>query len=197
MAPRTPAKDKILQAAARLFYAKGIAATGVDTITAEAGVARMSLYNNFASKDEVIEAYIRARHEEWCGLYRARLERAETPRDRVKAVFEAYRDHASSAFDHDFRGCGLLNAAAELPVGSPGREAVREHKEEVESIIAEHLVDAGMDDAAHDLAEHLALLLEGAVTRAGLEGTPDLIDRAMAIAETLLPDVPLHPSLTS
>lgn len=197
MTSRTPAKDKILEAAARLFYANGMAATGVDTITVEAGVARMSLYNNFASKDEVIEAYIRARHDEWLGLYAARLEHANTPGEKIRAVFEAYRDHASSAFDHGFRGCGLLNAAAELPAGSPGREAVREHKEEVESIIAEHLVVAGMGDAARDLAEHLSLLLEGAVTRAGLEGTPDLIDRAMDIAQTVLPDVPLHPSSTS
>ena len=65
----------------RLFYAHGIAATGIDAITDEAGVARKSLYNNFASKDELVLAYIEARHQEWLGLYRAgRAASPQTPR---------------------------------------------------------------------------------------------------------------------
>ena len=64
------ARERLLDAAGRLFYADGIAATGINAITAEAGVARMSLYNNFASRDELMLAYIEARHQEWLGLYR-------------------------------------------------------------------------------------------------------------------------------
>ena len=115
----------MLEAAARRFYADGLAATGIDTITAEAGVAKMSLYNNFSSKADLVRAYLQARHEEWLGLYRRRLEQARDPREAVLAVFDAYTDHAALAYERGFRGCGLLNAAAELPAGDPGRTVVR------------------------------------------------------------------------
>src|SRR4051794_7316355 len=106
------ARERLLDAAARLFYAEGIAATGINAITAEAGVARMSLYNNFASKEELMLAYIEARHQEWLGLYRARASASNDARAGVLAVFDAYIGHAELGYAHGFRGCGLLNAAA-------------------------------------------------------------------------------------
>ncbi|MGW4027421.1 TetR/AcrR family transcriptional regulator, partial [Streptomyces sp. NPDC005009] len=117
---RGAAREKLLAAAARRFYADGVTATGIDTITAEAGVAKMSLYNNFSSKADLVRAYLDARHEEWLGLYRRRLEQARDGRGGVLAVFDAYADHAAHAYEHGFRGCGLLNAAAELPAGDEG-----------------------------------------------------------------------------
>ncbi|MFJ4582473.1 TetR/AcrR family transcriptional regulator [Streptomyces echinatus] len=185
---RRPARERLLAAAARRFYADGVAATGIDTITAEAGVAKMSLYNNFSSKADLVRAYLDARHEEWLGLYRARLERARGPRDGVLAVFDAYADHAAFAYEHGFRGCGLLNAAAELPAGDEGRSVVRAHKEEVERLIAGHLEQLlpGRPDAARTTAEHLAFLLEGAMARAGLEGDGDRLRRARSLAADLL-----------
>lgn len=72
--PRRPARQLLLDAAARLFYANGVAGTGIDTITSEAGVAKKSLYNNFASKADLVAAYLEARHAEWLELYRSRLE---------------------------------------------------------------------------------------------------------------------------
>ena len=62
--------------------------------------------------------------------------------EKVLAVFDAYIDHAMHNYANGFRGCGLLNAAAEFPAGSPTREAVKEHKQEVEAIIAHHLLAA-------------------------------------------------------
>ncbi|GAA2178445.1 TetR/AcrR family transcriptional regulator [Brooklawnia cerclae] len=180
------ARERLLDAASRLFYADGMVATGIDTITAEAGVAKMSLYNNFSSKQELMLAYIEARHQEWLGLYRARVQHAASPAEKVLAVFDAYVDHAEAAYEHGFRGCGLLNAAAELPVGSPGRDAVRQHKECVESILVEHLRAMTSEDVATDTAEHLSFLLEGAMSRAGLEGRSDRLLHARRIASTLL-----------
>ncbi|MFD8826886.1 TetR/AcrR family transcriptional regulator [Streptomyces sp. NPDC059605] len=147
-----PARGRILEAAARRFYADGVAATGIDTITAEAGVAKMSLYNNFDSKADLVTAYLGARHEEWLGLYRRRLADTGTPRDAVLAVFDAYADHAGLAYEHGFRGCGLLNAAAELPTGHEGRAVVRRHKEEVEGLLVTHLREllSGRDEKARD-----------------------------------------------
>lgn len=180
-----PARERILDAASRLFYAHGMSATGIDAVTAEAGVAKMSLYNNFASKAKLVEAYIEARHQEWLALYDERTATARSPIERVLAVFDAYLDHASLAYEHGFRGCGLLNAAAELPVGDSGRDAVRRHKEQVEQILVADLETAGVADPA-GMAEHLSFLLEGAMSRAGLEGRPDRLMKARRMAAAML-----------
>ena len=187
-ARRKPARDALLEAAAKRFYAYGLTGTGIDTITAEAGVAKKSLYNNFASKADLVTAYLYARHEEWLGLYRARLERTATAEGRVLAVFDAYADQADLSYEHGFRGCGLLNAAAELPAGDPGRAVVRRHKEEVEALLSQHLAELLPDSAeqAAAVARHLAFLLEGSMVRAGLEGNDNRVREARRIAATLI-----------
>ncbi|TLM75595.1 helix-turn-helix transcriptional regulator [Pseudarthrobacter sp. NamB4] len=178
----------LLNAAARLFYSQGVGATGIDTITSEAGVAKKSLYNNFASKAELVAAYLDARHQEWLELYRRRLDSAHTPREGVLAVFDAYTDHAQLAYQGGFRGCGLLNAAAELPAGAPGRQVVRRHKEEVEELLAGHVAELlpGEEERAARLARHLAFLLEGAMARAGLEGNDERLKDSRNIAVQLM-----------
>jgi AcrR family transcriptional regulator len=185
---RGAARGRILDAAARRFYADGVAATGIDTITAEAKVAKMSLYNNFDSKADLVRAYLEARHEEWLGLYRHRLAGVQGPADAVLAVFDAYADHADFAYEHGFRGCGLLNAAAELPTGHEGRAVVRRHKEQVESLLAAHLQELlpGQEERVRALAEHLAFLLEGGIVRAGLEGDGARMRSARGLAASLV-----------
>ena len=187
-ATKRPARASLLEAAARLFYSDGVAATGIDSITAAAGVAKKSLYNNFASKADLVAAYLTARHEEWLALYRGREAGADTPRDRVLAVFDAYIDHANFAYEHGFRGCGLLNAAAELPAGAPGRQAVRQHKEEVEGLLRRHVAELlpQQDEMAAGTARHLAFLLEGSMARAGLEGEDRCLHEARLIAAQML-----------
>ena len=181
-----PARTKLLRAAARLFYAHGMTATGIDAVIAEAGVAKKSLYNNFSSKEELMQAYLRERDQEWMELYAHRAAGAATSRQKVLAVFDAYIDHAETAYVHGFRGCGLLNAAAELPAGAEGRMIVRAHKERVEQILAEHLAQAVPAERVSGLAEHLSFLLEGAMSRAGLEGGPERLHHARQLAQALL-----------
>jgi AcrR family transcriptional regulator len=157
----TAARDKLLHAAGNRFYHHGINATGIDVITTEAGVAKKSLYNNFASKAALVDAYI---------------------------------DHAMDSYDDGFRGCGLLNAAAEFPAGTPARQAVNDHKQEVEAILAQHITEHWAEHPAEppadthieQLAEHLSFILEGAVARAGLEGTPQRLHNARSIAARML-----------
>lgn len=185
---RKPARDALMEAASRRFYANGLAGTGIDALTAEAGVARKSLYNNFASKAELVAAYLTVRHEEWLGLYRTRLAAAAGAGERVLAVFDAYADHANLEYEQGFRGCGLLNAAAELPAGDPGRKAVRRHKEEVEGLLLDHVaaILPHEPEQAGSVARHLAFLLEGSMVRAGLEGTDRCIREARGIAAALV-----------
>lgn len=146
----------------------------------------MSLYNNFESKSDLVAVYLGERHEEWLRLHECRRAEATTSDDRVLAVFDAYLDHARMAYPHGFRGCGLLNAAAELPADAPGRVAVRAHKEQVEKIIVDELSDSHSVSTARTTGEQLSFILEGAMSRAGLEGTPDRLLAARAIAENIL-----------
>ncbi|HFE7651935.1 TPA: TetR/AcrR family transcriptional regulator [Acinetobacter baumannii] len=181
------ARQKILDAAATLFYNDGITATGINTVTAKADVAKMALYNNFSSKGELVDAYIAARHQEWLDLYQKRLEKTKTAKEAILAVFDAYQDHAEFAYEKGFRGCGLLNAAAEFPANSSGRNAVRQHKEQVEVIVAEHLNHLLKDSQRVSyIAAQLSFLLEGSMARAGLEGSSRQLQVARQMAEDIL-----------
>ena len=186
---RGSARAKLLSAAGERFYAQGVTATGIDTIVADAGVAKMSLYNNFASKADLVAAYLEQRHEEFLEVHRRRVE-ALAPdagaRERVLAVFDAYLDFARR-YGPAFRGCVLLNVAGELPTGDPAREAVARQKAEVEQLLLAAVTgpqDAGPDH--HLLAEHLSMLLEGALVRAGLEGDDGRLRRARDLAAALV-----------
>ncbi len=188
MTERVPARERLLKAAAELFYRDGVGATGIDTITAHAGVAKMSLYNNFSSKSELVKAYLDARLEEWHDLYRQRLASAASPRDRLLAVFDSYVDHAELAYGWGFRGCGLLNAAAELSIADPGRATVASQKEEVERLFRQYLSELKPDGGAaiDEAAEHLSFVLEGAMARAGLDGHDGRLKAARRIAISVM-----------
>ncbi len=182
------ARERLLNSAAELFYSDGLAATGIDAITAHAGVAKMSLYNNFSSKADLVEAYLERRIGEWHGFYQTRLERAQTPQQRVLAVFDSYIDHAALSYEWGFRGCGLLNAAAELAVDDPARVSVLRQKEEAEALFAAHLGEMPLaaQTTADDVARHLSFLLEGAMSRAGLDGHDAALKAARKIAVCIL-----------
>ncbi|ENX23189.1 hypothetical protein F892_02436 [Acinetobacter vivianii] len=181
------AKQKILDAASTLFYNDGISNTGINTITEKANVAKMSLYNNFATKSDLITCYIEARHQEWLDLYEKRKVQIETPLDGILAVFDAYQDHAEFAYEKGFRGCGLLNAAAEFPAHSPERLAVKNHKDEIEAILVGHLSQLTSNlERAKELALLLSFILEGSIARAGLESSSDKVFAAKHMVQRLL-----------
>ncbi|MGV0869774.1 TetR/AcrR family transcriptional regulator [Corynebacterium kalidii] len=181
-APRPrPARQRILAAADELFYSRGVLSTGIDAVTDHADVARKSLYNNFASKDDLVHTWLEQRHRDWRGYYDARVAAAQGEGTAdgfglVLAVFDAYLDHAMAAGE-GFRGCGLLNTAAGYPPDSAVRQLVRRQKQEVEDLLA-------LGSPTH--ADMLSHLLEGAVTRAGLEGSPDRLHRAREQAAVIL-----------
>ena len=187
---RVSARDKLLKAAGELFYDHGITATGVDAVITRAGVAKMSLYNNFKSKSELIAAYIDARHQEWLDLFARRSDNLSNGWERVLAVFDAYQDHAEFDYQNGFRGCGLLNAAAEMPAGSQELEAVNRHKQEVREIVINQLNELPLTEesgnTAASLAEHICFLLEGSISLAGLSRDVHAISRARTMADKLI-----------
>jgi AcrR family transcriptional regulator len=106
-------RDRLLDAAERLFYAEGIRAVGIDRVLAEAGAAKASLYAHFASKEELVAAYLTRRRAVAHQQIAQRIADAGAdPRARLTALFDA---SASAAADPDFRGCPFLVASSELP----------------------------------------------------------------------------------
>ncbi|MDR0238004.1 helix-turn-helix domain-containing protein [Acinetobacter sp.] len=181
------AKQKILEAASVLFYNDGINNTGINAITQKAKVAKMSLYNNFVSKSDIVSSYITARHQEWLDLYAIRSAVVSAPIDKILAVFDAYQDHAEFAYEKGFRGCGLLNAAAEFSTDSPERLAVKQHKDEIENIISTQLSLFISDQVkVQELALMISFILEGSIARAGLEGSSIKISAAKIMIESIL-----------
>ena len=185
---KLPAREKLLKAAGELFYDHGITATGIDAVIARAGVAKMSLYNNFKSKSELVAAYIDARHQEWLDLYAKRSADLSNGWERVLAVFDAYRDHAEFDYENGFRGCGLLNAAAEMPANSAERVAVNRHKQEVKAIVKRELSELPITEPGRieQLTEHVCFLLEGSISLAGLAADTQAIERARTMADQLI-----------
>ena len=181
------AKQRILEAASILFYNDGINNTGINAITEKAKVAKMSLYNNFPAKSHIVNSYIEARHQEWLDLYAIRSKEVHTPLDKILAVFDAYQDHAEFAYEKGFRGCGLLNAAAEFPANSPERWAIKLHKDEIENIISNQLSEIFLNqDKVQKIALMLSFILEGSIARAGLEGSSHKIQAAKRIVLNIL-----------
>lgn len=165
MTARANKRDQILDAARRCFYEHGITATGVDTIAAVAGVSKRTLYNHFASKDDLVLAYVDLREHAWRTVLDERLADATDPVDRILAYFDAY---FTVPEDEDFRGCALINAAAEIS-DSDSRllELLRAKKERVRREIGVLVHDARVPDP-DGVAAALVLLLEGGIALFGL-----------------------------
>jgi AcrR family transcriptional regulator len=175
----TPGAERILEAASRLFYERGLHAVGVDAIAAESGVTKRTLYDRFGSKDALVEAYLRRRDAHWWARWEQRIVSAASP--RALTVFDAYRDDV----DLSGRGCAFLNAAAELAPTHPAFPVIRAHKRRVQLRIAELLREDGFA-AADALADHLYLLVEGAVSQQGIDGDSDRLHRARSLAAAVL-----------
>ncbi len=104
-------RDHLIDTAIRLFNRDGFHATGIDAILAEAGVAKMTLYNHFKSKDDLIVAALEVRDERWMAWFRGDLNRrARTPERRLLLIFELLGEWFGQP---DFRGCMFINAASE------------------------------------------------------------------------------------
>ncbi|TNC29627.1 TetR/AcrR family transcriptional regulator [Amycolatopsis alkalitolerans] len=179
----TPAAQRVLDVAAELFYAKGIHAVGVDTIAAEAGVTKKTLYDRFGSKDELVGQYLAQRDERWRAHVRevvARSPRTSAVR-RPLLVFDALEEWMAH---ETARGCGFVNAHAELPERDhPGRRVIQAQKEWQLAYFRELV--AGLRNPAR-LAESLFILLEGATVAESLQVVPGAVANAKRLARQLL-----------
>lgn len=178
------ARRRILETADRLFYAEGVRAVGIDRIIAEAGVAKMSLYKHFPSKDDLILAVLKYREEQVLAFFAAAMGRHEKwTGDKLRAFFAALKDWFESP---GFRGCAFQNAAVELAdPAHAGTQFVRDHKRRFQEFLAGLVADS-LGRGAAAVAPAVGLLVEGAIVTAVIQGSSDPVDVARDAALKLV-----------
>jgi AcrR family transcriptional regulator len=163
------ARQRILDSAARLFYAYGVRAVGVDRVIAESGVAKATLYKHFPGKDDLIVAYLDRVDDVWRGqLAEAAAAAGDDPRDRLVGAFDAL---VSATRRDGYRGCAFINTAGECdPRGRVHARTVA-HKDAVREWLADLAAQAGAADPDR-LARALSIILDGGLAAGALDGDP-------------------------
>jgi AcrR family transcriptional regulator len=178
------ARERIDRTAYELFSRHGIRAVGVDTISARSGVAKMTLYRHYPSKDELALAFLRRREELWTRswLQKEVERRARTPAGRLLAVFDVFDKWFRRS---DFEGCSFVKVLLEhADPGHPVRKAAKAHIETVRAFLRELAADAGVRDAA-GFARQMQMVMMGSIV-AAYAGDRDAARRAKEMGLLLL-----------
>ncbi len=186
MAKTIPAtRDRILDAANRLFYDEGIRAVSVDAIAEKAGLTKKTLYYHFKSKDDLIVGYLTSRDQPNLALFAKWFEAADGDLpDKVAAIFVQL---TKSARHPKWKGCGFLRTAAEL-ANMPGHPAVAvgaAHKKKFEAWLAGEFQGAGIR-SADALSRHIVLLLDGVFSTMLIHRDPAYAEAAGQAAKVLI-----------
>jgi len=186
--PAKPAmKDRILETADRLFYLQGIRAVGVDTIAAEIGISKRTLYNHFPSKDALILAYLARR-------FVAPRPSDKSPIEQILGTFDSLERRFSA---RDFRGCPFVNAVAELGSEDKSvRKIAVAFKESRRVWFRDLLVQLGVADP-EALATQLALLVDGSIAQDLVRNDPAMARAAKQAATVLLKNAGVKVSRSS
>jgi AcrR family transcriptional regulator len=177
-----------MQVARDLFYWHGIRATGIDKVAAEAGVAPTTLYRRFASKDDLVAAYVEREGLQFQEWFTAAVDVPDLPpRKRILAVFDALDEQVQP---HVCRGCPFLIALAEFPDSSmPAHRHAVETKAWVRSRfrdLTDELAETTPVDDPAALADQLTLVVEGVYASTQALGAAGPARQARALAEMLL-----------
>jgi AcrR family transcriptional regulator len=174
-------RQRLLDTALRLFYAEGLN-VGIDRIIAEAGVAKASFYKHFPSKDDLVVAFLRQRHENWMQWFTARLEQLVSQRGpRMKLVAEVLREWFE---EPGFRGCAFINAMASGGLAGEAVSVAQSHKDELLDCLQALATRAGLKATAQ-AAEEALVIVEGAIVRAHMTGNPGIAKVAARVLARL------------
>jgi AcrR family transcriptional regulator len=178
------AHERILATAIRLFYRDGIRAVGIDTVIAESGVAKASLYRAFPSKDALVEAFVIERDQAfWARWDALAAQHPDDPRASLKAILASMAERINQP---DFRGCPFFNVLTEFPdEAHAGRRVARANKDEMRSRLHELCVRIGTPDPDRT-AGQLTLLINGAYATGHLGFDPGLARTLVDAAERLI-----------
>src|SRR3954468_22075505 len=183
-AGRHSARERILDTAYELFSRHGTRAVGVDRIIAECGIAKMTLYRNFPSKDELILAFLDRRAERWTHewLESEAAKRGGDPAHRLLALFDTFDGWFRQ---EDFEGCSFINVMLEIvEPESPVRQASVRHLESIRAFLRGLAEEAGIDDA-DAFARQWHILMKGSIVAAA-EGDREAAQRAKQMGRMLL-----------
>jgi AcrR family transcriptional regulator len=177
-------RQKILETAGDLFFRQGYRAVGVDTIVRESGVAKMTLYRHFPSKDDLIVAYLEQVNQTFWGWFDAAVQpQAGRPREQMVAFFAALEKLVKSPQCH---GCAFMMAASEFPEpDSAGHKVALAHKSAVRDRLQELALAAGARQPER-LANQLVLLMDGAFAAVRMFGIANPAANVAAAAATLI-----------
>lgn len=178
------ARDRILRTSSEMFYREGFRAVGVDRIVAASGVAKMTLYKHFPSKDDLIVAVLEKRHKTFTAWLTAQVsQRIDGGSPPIDAFFGVLKEWASLP---DFRGCPFLNACAEFADAShPGRSVTAAYKNRLVEILASIAAQCG-STRPEESANQLLLLVNGAVICAAMMNSLEPLDWAQTAARRLI-----------
>ena len=177
------ARQRILDTAFRLFYARGIRAVGVDLIIAESGVAKATFYKHFPAKDDLVVAYLDKVDVIWTGQLTSAAEAAgPAPAEQLVGMFDAL---ASACHREGYRGCAFINAAAESQPGTAVHDRTVAHKTAVRAWVRDLAEAAGAPDP-ESLARSLTQLLDGGLASGSLDAGPDAPEAAKGSARALV-----------
>ena len=180
----SPARERVLSTAYELFSRRGVRGVGVDTIINQAGVAKMTFYRHFPSKDHLVLAFLQRREQLWTHewLEAAVKSRAAAPGERLLAIFDVFDEW----FQRDeFEGCSFINVLIEMfEPGHPVRQASAAHLANIRVFLHALAQDAGAAQP-DDFARKWHILMKGSIVAAG-EGDRLAARRARAVAKLLL-----------
>jgi AcrR family transcriptional regulator len=179
---RSPARERILDVADRLFYELGIRAVGVDLIVNESGVAKTTLYSHFRTKDDLVAAYLQRRCEEWRNRLEVAVSGDTGSPDRILRVFDVLEEWFA---EPGFRGCPFINAMAEFTADHPAARVTAVHRTGLRALLQRLSLEAGTK-APDVTADRLMLLYDAAIITAHLDRNPTAANTARSAAETLL-----------
>ena len=155
---------------------------GIDRVIEQAGVAKASLYNTFGSKDELVRAYLETRRASVTQRITQAVERYDTPRERLLAVFEGQEELFAQP---DYRGCAFARASAESHPGDLAEQAAEDYRRWVRTLLTELAAQAGVPEP-EVLARQLHLLYDGSGQSARMDHDPAAAAVARTAAATLL-----------
>jgi AcrR family transcriptional regulator len=156
------AKDRIFEAAKKLFYKSGIRGVSVDAIASEANTTKVTLYRVFSSKEELVVKVLEEQASRWQAWWDEIVGRHPgEPRRQLEAVIAAFCDEISG--ESADRGCSMANAAVEIDDDHPGKLIIRDHKLEMARRMRELCREMGARDP-EQLGNSLMLLFSGAIS---------------------------------
>ncbi|MDR3620603.1 MAG: TetR/AcrR family transcriptional regulator [Paludisphaera borealis] len=184
MEPAKTARERVLDVATDLFYREGVRAVGIDTIIARSGVAKMSLYRNFASKDELVVAYLEERNRRFFAWWdRATGADDDDPRERLWNLIAATIEKVRHP---EHRGCPFLNTSTEFPdAGHPAHAVIAAHKREVRARLLDLCRRVGAS-RPEVLTEQLIVLMDGVYAFPQSFSDPNAASAVREAAATLI-----------